>query len=373
MAFNSIKRTFLLEPTVKASNLQFSNKTISGCTISWTNGDGNRRYVFVSDRNISFNPNIDSFTDGVDNTYNDTLFWQRVYNDTGNTFNFKTTTNVLNNKKNYFVRVYEINIDTFGCSVSSLNLPPLSGATSLVPLTNSVLSGEFFRRAVNVESGVDLSPLNSTGVIILGDLNPITGTPQENIVYPIVTREQSDWNTLPTIGDVKIVRNNTVQEYVLNGETKKITGLTGGTKFYFASFNYNLISGVDNSSAYSLNPSFFSGITRFYFESFNNYTFIPNVDYTIRTSFKLTSLGVNFNDGIFFNMSGVTKVSEKIFTVTGDTGDFNDIELKFTVNEKITRKIRLDVGSIDGIYTDFILTSFNNPIILLLDKYGSLL
>lgn len=90
-------------PAIAASGLSFSNITNSGMTISWTNGNGNRRYVVVNNANTFSNPVNGTTAPVVAGTTYAGSGEQIVYDGTAST----VTIRGLSCNTTYYAQVYE--------------------------------------------------------------------------------------------------------------------------------------------------------------------------------------------------------------------------------------------------------------------------
>ncbi len=169
----SVLRNSAFAPTVQATNVVFSNTTSNATTVSWTNGNGSKRVVFMRNLNTSTFPSLVNNT-----TYNADVFysqgsnvsgWYCVYNGTGSSVNVVG----LNTNQTYRTMVLEYN-DIPGQEKYFLNSSTDNPVA--VTVTNSFIT--FTPKSGEVGSSVTI---NGSG---------FSTTPTGNTVYFGATKAQ---------------------------------------------------------------------------------------------------------------------------------------------------------------------------------------
>ncbi len=224
------------QPTMSPSNGVASNITSNSLTLSWTNGNGNKRIVIGR----AFGPSTEYLANWTDYSQVDpanTVFGSGksfgqgyvIYVGTGNTIN---VTN-LNPSTFYAFHIYEaadmgeaymvnasyltLNSTTSG-STPPPNLTPTVGATSLI-------------FPVVTETGLTLAWSNGNGskrIVIANQGSAVSTNPTNGISYTANTI----FGEGSQIGTGTVVYNGT-------GSFVSVTGLTGGQTYYFTVIEYN--------------------------------------------------------------------------------------------------------------------------------------
>ena len=107
---DGISYPFSTGPTTQATNVSFSNIETTSATISWTNGNGDKRAVFMKETDTGTASPVDGTTYSADTGFGDgdeigTTGWYCVYNGTGSTVDVTK----LSDNTTYRVMVTEYN------------------------------------------------------------------------------------------------------------------------------------------------------------------------------------------------------------------------------------------------------------------------
>lgn len=218
-------------PSVQATNLVFSSINFNSTTISWTNGDGQRRIVLINDTS-----EVDALpANGSDYTPNST-FGAGDEIGTGNFVVYDGTgTNVsisgLTAATNYYVHVFEYNG---------------SDLTTLYNTTDSTNNPLHFS---TLKSNPDVQALNLIFSEITTDSITLSWERGNGDYCLVVAKSGSVVNSNPTDGNVytansifgtgsQIGAGNYVV-YKGTGNTLDLSGLTGNTTYHFKIFEFN--------------------------------------------------------------------------------------------------------------------------------------
>jgi hypothetical protein len=192
-------------PTAQASSIVISNKTATSATISWTNGNGAKRVVFVENpsgtarapyNNTSYTASVDWSSKGTQLPNSN---YYCVYNDAGNTV---TITNLVPNST-YAVRISEYNGDAgteqYLTDISSVNDNPITFTT---------LTATNIDDTENNTNTVSVSPNPTTGRIMVtaaklsgGKMSITVRDLQGNAVHQSMTQNTSkdiDLTSMPS-------------------------------------------------------------------------------------------------------------------------------------------------------------------------------
>lgn len=201
-------------PATQAYDLTFSNNTGTSLTSSWTNGDGAKRVVIISQ-----NPIITPPSDGTDPTANPVYSGsgqQVVYNDNGSS----VTVNGLAPSTTYWFQVFEYNgsgVSTKYCQASGTN-NPASQATIFIATAPQV-------------SLVSVSGVTTDAATIGATITSDGGSPilERGTVWSV--------NTPATINDNKLAEGGTS----IGGFSQLRTSLPSGMDIFYAAYATNAI------------------------------------------------------------------------------------------------------------------------------------
>ncbi len=228
-------------PTTAASALSFSSISCSGMTVSWTNGNGADRVVVAYPNSTITNP-VNSTAYTANTTYGSGTALGAgfvIYNGTGSTVNVSGLTAGVT----YYFAVFEYN--TTACYLT----PGLSSnqATATTPTTSS---------SAITYPGISCSDIllnwttgNGTNRIVVAYPNSTITPPVSGTAYTA----NSAYGSGAVLGVGSVVYNGT-------GNSVDVTGLTAGTTYWFAVFEYNgtscyLTPGVSSSQAVAASPT----------------------------------------------------------------------------------------------------------------------
>lgn len=234
--FNASRTTLANQPTVIASNLNFSNITQSSMTLAWTNGNGSGRIVVARDINTSrtsptnatqYNVNSASYS----NLNNDTTGTGNivVYNGTGSTVNVTDLIPV----SRYAFDIYEYNGSGLSTNYSSnlsgnemtLDAEP-SNQASNIHFTN-ITKTSF---TINWNKGADAD----FSMVIVKAGAPVDAFPSDGANYLASA----------IFGNGNELGSGNYITYMSSGNTMNLSGLTEGVTYHVAVISYNASNGT---------------------------------------------------------------------------------------------------------------------------------
>lgn len=238
------------EPTTQASNISFTNPTASSLDISWTNGNGNRRAVFMKETTVGTitNPS-DATAYTASNDWSSkgaqlgTSGYYCIYDGTGSTVSVSN----LSAATEYFVRVYEYGSDG-SVTASTINYYTNTGTGN--PGNSITLSLE-----PNAHSSV-FSATNTSTTSITLDFNG-ANTITNAAGYIIIQKQGSSVassnpvdGTSYTVGNT--IGDGTVAAIITNTSTVStvITGLNYATQYTYKIIPYNWNASNTNTYNY---------------------------------------------------------------------------------------------------------------------------
>ncbi len=227
-----VKIRQMKEPNIASSNLQFTNISTNGLTLSWTNGNGKKRLVVAKASSAVNQVPIDtqayianaSFSTGS-NLGNGNYV---VYNGTGNTVN---VTN-LNADNVYHFAIFELNDSTISKYENYLTSTyPTSNRTTLATEpTTSASNISFSQKTVNSFKVSFAQGNGSKRIVVARQGSLVDKAPDDTIDY-IANLSFGTINTDLGNGNF-VVYNGT-------GNSFTLTNLIGNTNYYFAVYEYN--------------------------------------------------------------------------------------------------------------------------------------
>ncbi len=242
----------LSTPTTQASNVSITNIGETTADLSWTNGDGTSRLVFVAEGSPTFPSPTNSSSYTANATFGsgaDLGDWFVVYNGSDNTVSISG----LTDGTSYSVAVLEYN----GTSGSELYNTSTGTDNPGTFTTNSSLSAPT-TQASNVsitnigETTADLSWTDGDGtsrLVFVAEGSPTFPSPTSSSSYTA----NATFGSGADLGDWFVVYNG-------SDNTVSISGLTGGTSYSVAVLEYNGTSGSElyNTSTGTDNPGTFT-------------------------------------------------------------------------------------------------------------------
>lgn len=239
---------FIPEPTTQASAINFSSVSNNAMTINWTNGNGARRAVFVREATLG------SITNPVDGTlYTASANWSSkgtelatstgyycVYDGTGNSV---TLTNLLSGTP-YYVQIFEYNSDatptaaTINYLTTTATNNPSNQATTGGCTTPSTQPSSFTSNTVTgTTANIAFTRGNGDGgvLIIARSGSAVSTSPTSGTTYTA----NSAFGSGDAIGSGFVVYNGTAAGASAATGNIALTGLTKGTTYHFAAYEYN--------------------------------------------------------------------------------------------------------------------------------------
>lgn len=230
--------TYKDAPSVQATNIVGSNKTLNSATISWTNGNGDSRVAYINTVN-SFAAPANGTIPSADSEYSGSG-QQAVYNGTGTT----VSVTGLASGTIYYFRVYEYNNPEAGVTMFNTNTATGNPVACALP----------FPRPEDQDYDIIFSDVTLNSMTVSWSLGDGTGrilvmNDQESFTIPMDSINyyaDSYWN-------------HDGEQIVYNGEgnSVEITNLDQNTRYYFRVFAYNDEPdyAVFNTEAASDNPN----------------------------------------------------------------------------------------------------------------------
>ncbi|MBX7203990.1 MAG: T9SS type A sorting domain-containing protein [Bacteroidia bacterium] len=217
-----------IEPTNQPSNIQFTNVKDSSMTLSWTGGNGQRRFVVAGTTVLTTNP-----VDGINYLTNDTfglgadlgLNHYVVYSGTANTFNLKG----LTPNTTYYYTIYEYN----GTNTSNNYLLPNPATAS-----KSTLIGE----PTSAASNLTLTPITN-GITTVnwtngnGDSRIVIA--RQGVPISILPVDGNGYNANAVFGSGDDLGQGNFVCYVGNSNSFDLQGLDPSKVYYVAVIEYN--------------------------------------------------------------------------------------------------------------------------------------
>lgn len=254
--------SYAAAPTTQASNIIISNKTATSATISWTNGNGAKRVVFVE------NPSGTARAPYDNTTYTASADWNIkgtqlpnsnyycVYNADGNSV---TVTNLAPNQT-YAVRISEYNGDAgaeqYNTDISAQNGNPVSFTTPEMPVAPTTQAS-----SINITNktatSATISWTNGNGakrVVFVENPSGTAAAPYNNNTYTA----SADWSVKGT----RIGTSNYYCVYNGDGNSVTVTNLAPNQTYAVRISEYNGPAGTEqyytDISAQNGNPVSFT-------------------------------------------------------------------------------------------------------------------
>jgi hypothetical protein len=231
-AFAETDSTTIVAPTIPVSNIAFSALTPGSVTVSWTNGNGDRRMVVARERFDTDRQPNDTTVYNWNNFFGNSGHLGNgnyvVYKGTGNNFNLSQ----LKSGTTYFIDVYEYN----GNTGPMLLRPPVKakittlGPPQIQAVIDSVTEVTFTSMRLYFTPGSGMER-----IVLMKKANPVDAAPQDDINY-------TD-NTFFGSGAQLGIGNFVV--YKGSDDNTIITNLEPGTTYHFAVFEYNIFASGD--------------------------------------------------------------------------------------------------------------------------------
>jgi len=221
-------------PTQQATNINFSDIQYNKLTFSWTNGDGDKRAVFMKQSNTGSTSLVDETTYTANTNFGDgtqigTSGWFCVYNGASNS----VTVTGLDELTDYIVQVFEYNGGTgteLYLNDTETGNPATETTVELIPPTVQASNISF---SDVTHSGMEATWDNGNGsyrVAFIKQASSGTATPVNNTTYT------ADVN----FGDgTQIGSTGWFCVYNGSGDEVAITGLNPDTYYILQVFEYN--------------------------------------------------------------------------------------------------------------------------------------
>ncbi len=238
------------EPNSPATSLLFSAVTASSMTASWSNGNGSRRIVVMRAGAVPTAPS-DNNDYGADANFGDGNSTDGgnsfvIFNGTGSSVSITN----LSPGITYTVAVYEYNDDGGGLFANYLTTSFLSG-------NKSTLASE----PLNPATSLVFSGITTTG-ITASWTNPVSNGGTNRLVVvkagsaPAAPTDGNTYSANPAFGSgASTDGGSSFVVFNGNGTSVPVTGLSTGTTYYFAVYEFNGSGGIQNY----LTGSFLSG------------------------------------------------------------------------------------------------------------------
>ena len=231
-----LNRPLASQPTIQATNVQFSAITPTSMTISCTAGNGSRRIIVVrSGSSVNSDP-IDTTTYTANSDFGSGSVVgagnYTVYKDTGTSV---TVTGLLA-QTTYYVKVYELN-GTDG-SENYLTTSPASGsATTTLAEPTVQATAVQFASLTSTSMVVSCNAGNgSKRIIVMRSGSAVNSDPVDNTTYSAST----------VFGSGTQIGSGNYTVYKDTGSSVTVTGLTANTTYYVKVYELNGGNGVEN-------------------------------------------------------------------------------------------------------------------------------
>jgi len=233
------------QPTTQASAFMFSSVAYTTMTVSWTNGNGEKRVVFAKQASTGTASPVDSTTYTASTTFGSgtqigTSGWYCIYNGTGTSVNIAG----LTAQTDYIFQVFEYNgsagIQNYFTDTASDN-PKVQASLTVSEPTTQATNLVFSSLAY---TSMTISWTNGNGakrVVFVKQASSGTAEPIDNTNYTAST----------TFGSgTQIGSSGWYTVYNSTGTSVSISGLTAGTDYIVQVFEYN-----NSGSVYSYNAN----------------------------------------------------------------------------------------------------------------------
>ncbi len=212
--------TYKDAPTVQASNIVGSDKTLTSATISWTNGNGDGRVAYINTINSFTAPSNGDYPTA--NSEYSGSGQQAVYNGTGSSVGISG----LSSGTTYYLRVYEYNNPQVGFTMYNTNTATDNpkGCALPFPIPDEQDYDIVFSDVTVNSMTVSWTVGDGTGrIVVMNDQDSFT-EPLDSTVY---------------VGDN--YWNNDGEQVIYNGSESSvgISNLEANTLYYFRVYAYN--------------------------------------------------------------------------------------------------------------------------------------
>ncbi len=230
--FDETDSTTLVPPAIPVSNLLFSALTPGSVTVSWTNGNGDRRMVIARERFETDRQPNDTTNYNWSNSFGNRGHLGNgnyvVYKGTGSNFNLTS----LKSGTTYFLDVYEYN----GNTGPMLLRPPVKGQITTLgpPQIQAVIDSA--SEITHTSMRLFFSPGSGMErIVLMKKADPVNAEPQDDLNYV----DNTFFGSGAQLGTGNFVM------YKGTDDNTIITNLEPSTNYHFAIFEYNIFSSGD--------------------------------------------------------------------------------------------------------------------------------
>lgn len=239
---NASDPTPATKPTTQSSGLTFSSITSSSMKLNITTTGNGANRIILAKAGSPIDPSkypADEITYTADSAYGsgtqigDSSGVYVVYAGSGTSVNISN----LSANTTYYYSVFEYNGGS-GASNSYLTTNPLIGSQTTYSTEPSTASSSLIFSNLS-SSGMTLTWTNGNGanhLVVAKQASPVDGTPADGTSYTA----SSAFGSGTQIGTGNYV------VYSGTGNTVTLTGLSSGTRYYYAIYDYNGSSGTEN-------------------------------------------------------------------------------------------------------------------------------
>lgn len=237
----TVKKFSITPPTVQSGDIEFSAVYSAGMTISWSNGNGVRRAVFVKQANSGTAVPVNNTTYSADPVFRSgtqigSTGWYCVYNGTGSSVSI----NGLTAETDYIVQVFEyegVEGNELYLTSATASNPKVQQTTAMAPITVQAHSIVFTGVST---SQMTLSWTNGNGekrAVFVKEADSGSAVPQDNTTY----NANSAFRSGTQIGSTGwyCVYNGT-------GTSVTVSGLSPATNYIVQVFEYNGPAGSES-------------------------------------------------------------------------------------------------------------------------------
>ena len=228
--------TSVIEPTVQATNIQFSSVTSSSLVLSFTKGNGAQRVIVARAGNAVNADPTDNTTYTANSTYGSGSIVGTgnyiVYRDTGST----VTVTGLSSSTTYYFNVYEFNGNSNAENYLTTN-PATGSRTTLVAEPTVQAANVQFTSVSSSSFTVSCTKGNGTQrIFVIHSASAVSSDPIDNTTYIASS----------TYGAGSMIGTGNYIVYKDTGSTVTVTGVASLSIYYINVYEYNGSGGTEN-------------------------------------------------------------------------------------------------------------------------------
>lgn len=229
------------EPATQASTITFSSVSYNQMTVSWTNGDGAKRVVFMRQANSGTASPVDNTAYTASTTFGSgtqigSTGWYCIYNSTSNS----VTVTGITPSTDYIVQVFEYNESgaTRNYNANSASSNPNTQITTAVLEPTTQATNITFSSVSHVTMTVNWSNGNGENrIVFVKQADSGTASPVDNATYTANAAYGSG---------TQIGSTGWYAVYKGTATSVALTGLSASTTYIAQVFEYNGTAGIEN-------------------------------------------------------------------------------------------------------------------------------